>query len=260
MRAHRLPRGSWIRFILLVIGAFLAGQMHARGEAARALAGHKLVSTTRQVPEEFGIQDYTVTTISATTFTVGQDFGYAYFTTPSFGRTTDPNVDGFYFANLNIPAGAIIDYIGLNTTTDTTAAIGVELAYRDSSANILPIVAFSSSIHGWGTEYNASAVGYHVGSNLGAELVIKVENAPNPNPQYFGWVEVWWHRTVSPAPGIASFVDVPTTSPIFQFVEALKASGITAGCDATHYCPNNPLTRGQMAVFLAAALGLHWPY
>jgi hypothetical protein len=24
------------------------------------------------------------------------------------------------------------------------------------------------------------------------------------------------------------------------------------------YCPDNPVTRGQMAVFLATALGLHW--
>jgi len=47
----------------------------------------------------------------------------------------------------------------------------------------------------------------------------------------------------------------------YQYIEALAASGITAGCTAPpnpQYCPDAPLTRGQMAVFLARAFGLHW--
>jgi len=69
-----------------------------------------------------------------------------------------------------------------------------------------------------------------------------------------------WRRQVSPAPGAPSFGDVPTDHAFFQFVEALAASGITAGCGSGNYCPDAPLTRGQMAVFLAKALGLHWPW
>ncbi len=64
---------------------------------------------------------------------------------------------------------------------------------------------------------------------------------------------------MSPAPATASFTDVPTSHPFFPFVEALTASGITAGCGGGNYCPDDPLTRGQMAVFLSTALGLHWP-
>jgi S-layer homology domain len=64
---------------------------------------------------------------------------------------------------------------------------------------------------------------------------------------------------VSPAPVTSDFGDVPTSSPQYQFIEALYASGITAGCGSGNYCPNAPLTRGQMAVFLAKALGLQWP-
>jgi hypothetical protein len=65
---------------------------------------------------------------------------------------------------------------------------------------------------------------------------------------------------VSPPPPTATFNDVPTSHPFFQYVEALYASGITAGCQVSPplYCPNSPLTRGQMAVFLAKALGLQW--
>jgi hypothetical protein len=72
---------------------------------------------------------------------------------------------------------------------------------------------------------------------------------------------VVWRRTVSPAPAVATYpVDVPTTHPYFRFVEALAAAGITGGCAAGSYCPDQPVTRGQMAVFLAAALGLHFPF
>jgi hypothetical protein len=69
-----------------------------------------------------------------------------------------------------------------------------------------------------------------------------------------------WRRNVSPAPQAATFNDVPTSDPAFQFIEALAASGITVGCGGGNYCPDAPLTRRQMAVFLAKALGLHWPW
>jgi hypothetical protein len=71
-------------------------------------------------------------------------------------------------------------------------------------------------------------------------------------------VRVQWKRQVSPPPATASFTDVPTTSGQFKFVESLVAAGITGGCGGGNYCPDSPVTRGQMAVFLAAALGLHW--
>ena len=46
--------------------------------------------------------------------------------------------------------------------------------------------------------------------------------------------------------------------------EALKASGITSGsacppANPPSYCPDAAVTRGQMAVFLAKALGIMWP-
>jgi hypothetical protein len=42
-------------------------------------------------------------------------------------------------------------------------------------------------------------------------------------------------------------------------VEALAAAGITGGCGPGSYCPASPVSRGEMAVFLATALGLHFP-
>ena len=72
-------------------------------------------------------------------------------------------------------------------------------------------------------------------------------------------VRVRYQLQISPAPAFATFADVPVGSTYFKFVEALYASGITAGCGGGNFCPNTPVTRGQMAVFLSAALGFHWP-
>jgi hypothetical protein len=47
--------------------------------------------------------------------------------------------------------------------------------------------------------------------------------------------------------------------PYHRFIEALAAAGISGGCGGGLYCVDNPITRGEMAVFLAAALGLHFP-
>ncbi len=75
----------------------------------------------------------------------------------------------------------------------------------------------------------------------------------------FGGVTAWYRLQISPAPATASFSDVPTGYWAFRHIEALAASGITAGCGAGNFCPESTVTRAEMAVFLAKALGLHWP-
>jgi S-layer family protein len=126
------------------------------------------------------------------------------------------------------------------------------------------LLGFSNTNHSFfATEYNSTPLGFQLASNAHNQLMLNVEQVRSSSNDYsvFLWVSVWWRRTVSPAPAVASFVDVPTSDPFFQYIEALKASGITAGCiqSPPKFCPDEALTRGQMAVFLAKALGLHWP-
>ncbi len=47
-----------------------------------------------------------------------------------------------------------------------------------------------------------------------------------------------------------SFPDVPTDNQFYAFIENLVHNGITGGCAAGNYCPADPVTRAQMAVFL----------
>jgi hypothetical protein len=53
------------------------------------------------------------------------------------------------------------------------------------------------------------------------------------------------------------FTDVPATHPYFKHIQKMRELGITTGCTATQYCPDDPVTRGQVGVFLIRArLGL----
>lgn len=47
-----------------------------------------------------------------------------------------------------------------------------------------------------------------------------------------------------------SFPDVPTDNQFYTFIETVFHNGVTAGCFGGGYCPGDPVTRAQMAVFL----------
>jgi hypothetical protein len=56
--------------------------------------------------------------------------------------------------------------------------------------------------------------------------------------------------------GTEMFGDVPASSPFCRWIEELARRGVVSGCGNGDYCPTDPVTRGQMSVFLAAAFGL----
>ncbi len=69
---------------------------------------------------------------------------------------------------------------------------------------------------------------------------------------------ITFHLEVSEPPDDPSFGDVPANAAEYAFVEALAAADISEGCSPTDFCPDAPVTRRQLAVFLARALGLDW--
>jgi hypothetical protein len=52
------------------------------------------------------------------------------------------------------------------------------------------------------------------------------------------------------------FADVPVGAFAANWIEQLAAEGVTAGCGAGNFCPNQQVTRAQMAVFLIKAYAL----
>jgi hypothetical protein len=63
---------------------------------------------------------------------------------------------------------------------------------------------------------------------------------------------------VPPMPSQQTFADVPLTHPMARFIAQLAAEGITGGCASgpARFCPDQIVTRAQMAVFLVRTLGL----
>ncbi|HLK62366.1 MAG TPA: alginate lyase family protein [Bryobacteraceae bacterium] len=51
-------------------------------------------------------------------------------------------------------------------------------------------------------------------------------------------------------PAAPYFTDVPSTHPYFPWIQKMAQLGITSGCGPTTYCPDDPVTREQMAVFI----------
>jgi len=59
--------------------------------------------------------------------------------------------------------------------------------------------------------------------------------------------------TPPPVGTSTGFTDVPTSYWAAAWIKQLAAEGITEGCTATTFCPNQPVTRAEMAKFLLTA-------
>jgi S-layer homology domain len=248
---------AWRLGAILTIGLAASGAAQAEGSRVSAPLLGKRID-----PRAFGTQDHTITVLSALQFR------------PTCGWTdaatlsryccldiacTGGNNGAHYYTTLDLPAGTVIDYIGVNTATTVDAAMGFTLHFRDHLGGTAPLASFSFPAHGFGTDY-AGPLGILIPANIDRVFVLDVEQAPGlEENQFFGYVEIWWRRVVSDPPAAPTFGDVPASHPFYQFIEALAKSGITGGCGSGNYCSDLPLTRGQMAVFLSKALGLHWP-
>jgi hypothetical protein len=113
-------------------------------------------------------------------------------------------------------------------------------------------------------QFSVVATGLPAGTNLidNQSCAYRVEARHGPNDSTcntglaFSKLRIQWSRSIPVAPAVASFADVPTGAQFFAEVEALANTGITAGCTASNFCPENPVTRRQMAAFFARAFGL----
>ena len=173
---------------------------------------------------------------------------------------------GNFTANVHLPSGALLSYFELDYCDDNGGAnhVSVQLVLCPTVGGCSSPLGLSSLVS---TSNGCSSVSADISSfnftvDNATDRLYLVLNTPSlDNSNQMGGVIVGYKLQVSPAPGSATFNDVPTSHPFFQYIEALHASGITAGCQASPplYCPDSPVTRGQMAVFLAKALGLFWP-
>ena len=265
-------RKAWLASAVVVATVAIAMPVSAQDQtlnrpaaAAQGQAGNAESAPKDALPPAFGAfglnsQDYWV---SATQFTPRNGSApWSYLTFLYFGTS----VSAQYEAQILLPAGARVTTLEcfFNDTNALDGSVGMwrqQYNYStDSPTNSNVTTVSSSGTGGYQKPFQSinEVIKYRDGDLR--NIYTLIANMPATTAVSLRGCRLFWERTVSPAPAVATFGDVGTGNSIFPFVEALVASGITGGCGGGNYCPNQAVTRGQMAVFLAAALGLHWPY
>jgi hypothetical protein len=213
------------------------------------------------VSPKWGVDDWDVYNVHAyefqantsTDLVLDDGNGYRHFGAPSVPYMAAP---------VRLPAGAHIGTIALS--------------YCSANAGDLVIALYDNLSRGAGQNGGnliagplTSSSGCHF-SGLSADYVY---DSSDEHPLYlvvffagevwdgstkFNSASVYYRRLVRVSKIGGRFDDVPATDFGFDYIEALAASGITGGCGGDNYCPDQPVTRRQMAIFIAKALGLHW--
>jgi len=192
---------------------------------------------------------------------------YTYALYPGRLIRTNASGDAFVMAPFHLPTGALMTQ--------------VEVQYCDSSATY----RFAAWLSQWEIETGDYFPTFLLGSSPAEtpgcviqtatlappmtvdnnanfyQIEVNLGNPGDPGDPgiAIGAVRIGYMLQISPAPLTATFTDVPTGYWAFRHIEALAASGITAGCGGGNFCPENYVKRSEMAVYLAKALGLHWP-
>jgi hypothetical protein len=169
-------------------------------------------------------------------------------------------------APLHLPAGAYITHAtlsGYDSDTTYNPSVGLWKAPISGTAGTgtivqgLTITGDFSPGHFW--QHFALSTPETVTDNWNnIYYVLAILRRNGSEVQQINGVVIWYYLQISPAPATATFSDVPTSHWAFQYVEALKASGITTGATPTTFNPNGTVSRAEMAVFLSRALGLNW--
>jgi hypothetical protein len=170
--------------------------------------------------------------------------------------------DGWFVGTPHLPSGALVkkiyihDCVNDGSTNSLSGTIYACNSYGDSCS---PIGTLDTNTGCGHDTVDVSAANYVVNnSQNGNYLVIWIHMTNTDGSDSLAGATIEYQLQVSPAPLVATFSDVPNSDFGFQYIEALVASGITGGTAPGVYSPNQFVTRRQMAIFLAKALGLHF--
>lgn len=272
----RFPAAFGLAMSLLASAPLAAQDFQALLDQAVLSNGVPLVS-----PEQFGggiettiipVQEF-ATIVGATPYSSSVQ-GYL---------SATPAADVFFWAPLRVPVGASVEQVCIeafdndNAEALTFILVGAEagsvgnptpaaVPLASATTGVAPVPGFvtlcAAPVGTFNFPLSVRTVGNINGTGSDTTihyyLLFSVPATVAANAVTVGPAIVNWRRVVSPAPATATFTDVPTTHAFFRFIEAFSRAGITGGCGGGLYCPDDPVTRGQMATFLAVAMGLHF--
>ncbi len=225
-----------------------------------------------ELPDTYGTSVVSYYMIPGSAFFPWSNTGYSsdnYGRGPRWSTTAATDLN----AQIHLPAGAKVIYMELDAYDNNVAArtyasltvcpwTGLGCTYHPTSAAQCQAGFICTSYAGASTGITLVSIDLSsdnlVVDNFNNQFTALAEPNASDGSEKVAGIIIGYKLQVSQAPSVATFADVPVGSIYFPFVEALFKSGITAGCGGGNFCPNTAITRGQMAVFLATALGLQW--
>ncbi len=249
--------------IAYTAGAASAQDVPAKGGSRPALRTQPMKAS--QVPNTYGLNS-SFHRMGASEFTPIEIPGFDNYTDSFYLDATTYRrygtvANGYFIGTPHLPSGAKVLGVYMNGCANADGTLFGDVTACGYFGSACTVLAPYSGFAGCGFDFvDLSAAAYVVDNGpTGNSLVIRLATANTDGSDSIAGVTVEYQLQVSPAPAVATFPDVPTTDFGFQFVEALVASGITGGCGGGLYCPDSPVTRRQMAIFIAKSLGLHFP-
>jgi photosystem II stability/assembly factor-like uncharacterized protein len=115
-------------------------------------------------------------------------------------------------------------------------------------------VTASDAICPWTATTTSSFITINSGSPGAGNGTVQYSVAPNPNSTIRNGTITVGDQTFTIYQGI-NFADVPSNDLFYNDIGKLAARGVTVGCGNGNYCPNDPVTREQMAAFIMRAKG-----
>jgi len=217
-------------------------------------------------PRTYGTSSLTYLTLAQWNFVpIDSTVTFAYNITPYGIYRTNASGSNWFDVGVNLPEGARVEVVELNVCdSSNTGFFASHLTGTATNGSIISLLSSSNVTTPAETPgcvlRTITPTPFTINNAAYAYSLDVFTNIPG-NGLVLIAARIGYKLQVSPAPGTATFADVSNAHPFYQYIEALAAAGITGGCTAPpnpNYCPNDPITRGQMAVFLSRALGLHW--
>lgn len=138
-----------------------------------------------------------------------------------------------------------IKTIGLDRTSQSFPGNG-----GTGTVNVTP----SDPACAWTATTGATFIHITSGSSGTGNGAVQYSVDPNPGPTVRSNTITIGAQTFTVFQGI-NFLDVPSNDPFYTDIGKLAARGVTVGCGSGNFCPNDPVTREQMAAFIMRAKG-----
>jgi parallel beta-helix repeat protein len=165
---------------------------------------------------------------------------------------------GSYMLTLNVTNGDGCNSMCNKTVTvNANPAITLDRDHQSFAANggsgSMAVTA-SNAICPWQASTTSSFVTINSGSPGIGNGSVQYSVAANAGSTIRSDTITIGDQTFTVYQGI-NFADVPSTHPFYDDIGKLSARGVTVGCGNGNYCPNDPVSREQMAAFILRAKG-----